>query len=916
MSFNLSGDSAACGGSIKIAKLNLANYVHWRIEMEQVLQMHGVWDVLHNPRPIVPPATLGVAQSDGAAVLADAGEQTGDRSATAVSGDAASSAAHAKKGKAPAAMAGRNQPPPATRQAAIDAQRKAEAVHELAVTAAQEWDRQKVQARGLIILALEPVHQVVGGRHSTAKGVWDALERDFRSRGMARAQVLRTLLDALKKSNTETVLEYVARARTIQWELKELGEEASDRTVLMTVLTGLPSDYHVTVGILEASDASFGDAMPKLITAEQGIAMLKARQSDPVKSTGVAFTATSNITCFGCRRRGHVQSHCRSSGSGGASRGQGRGAARGHGGPGRSGRQAGHSRGAVRNSAPRFPARDMERRSVRANPGGTNDDDLSDGTHALSAVAGERTIGSGLRAGAVTASAEVWVVDSGASHHMTGKLPMLREAERISPLRFHMANGDTRPATHSGKVLTHATTSTGTQPLVLTNVLVVPGLATNLFSVPRAARNGAHVAFTAEGVSLTAGGRELARGHSRSGVYVLDRQEAVAMTAQADDDSLKWHRRFGHAGGAAPARTPAAVDGMCADTANLPKVSGGSCMPCAVAKMTRLPFTQATDTPKRVMDLIHTDVCGHMPVESTGGSRYFVTVIDGYSHYAAVIALLSKDEAGAAVRNALLKWERATGHKVKRLRRDGGGEYTGHELSDWLRANGVDVQVTAPETPKQNGVAERYNRTLAERAVAMMEDAGLTKAMWAEAVGAANYTANRIPRTGETKIPFELFRGGKPTVANLREFGCRAVLLALKKGRRKLDPRGQAGVLVGYLPTSKAYRVRVGAKVVESRNVRVNEEEFPGLGEPTQPDIETDLEKVLAACRLVVGTGAAPSEPADKTAVAAATDDTTDDEEEGIPMGARATPDRMSEADARKEPDWPLFEEAARAKVD
>eukprot|EP00170_Pyropia_yezoensis_P002223 contig_9319_g2227 len=216
MSFTLSGGSAACGGSIKLAKLNLANYVHWRIEMEPVLQMHGAWDVLHHPRPVVPPATLGMAQSDGAAVLADAGEQTGDRSATAVSGDAASSAVHAKKGKARAAMAGKNQPSPATRQAAIDAQRKAEAVHELAVTAAREWDRQNVQARGLIILALEPVHQVVVGRHSTAKGVWDALERDYRSRAMARAQVLRTQLDALKKRNTETVLEYVARARTIQ----------------------------------------------------------------------------------------------------------------------------------------------------------------------------------------------------------------------------------------------------------------------------------------------------------------------------------------------------------------------------------------------------------------------------------------------------------------------------------------------------------------------------------------------------------------------------------------------------------------------------------------------------------------------------------------------------------------------------
>eukprot|EP00168_Porphyra_purpurea_P013691 TRINITY_DN3817_c0_g1_i1.p1 TRINITY_DN3817_c0_g1~~TRINITY_DN3817_c0_g1_i1.p1 ORF type:complete len:368 (+),score=61.07 TRINITY_DN3817_c0_g1_i1:1553-2656(+) len=347
-----------------------------------------------------------------------------------------------------------------------------------------------------------------------------------------------------------------------------------------------------------------------------------------------------------------------------------------------------------------------------------------------------------------------WLIDSGASHHMTHSLEGMLHVRKITPMRINMANGTTRLATHTGSIQIYTVTAEGTQPLMLTGALYVPGLAANLFSVPRSVKMGTHVTFSNVGVSLTFRGREMANGCARRGVYILNLGEGQAMAAAALStgadslDSLKWHRRLGHAGGAALARIPAAVDGMEANESNLRKVSSKACDACAVAKMTRLVFSPASNPPVAVLYLVHTDVCGHMPVDLTGGSRYFVTLIDGFSHYAQAISIKSKDEARTVVRDTLVQWERATGLKVKTLRRDGGGEYTGPELTQWLRSNGVTVQTTAPETPEQNGVAERYNRTLSEKAVAMMEDAGLPKAMWAEAVATANYTSNRIPRGG------------------------------------------------------------------------------------------------------------------------------------------------------------------------
>jgi len=929
MSFTVPGGGAAGGGNIRIAKLNLANYVHWRIEMEQVLQMRGAWDVLFHVRPEVPVAMVAPAPPGGMTAAAAVGTSTGAPSMTATSGDAASSM-----------QTGQGQdttgtPADAAKQAAHQAYQSAmyghnqrEAMRAQAAKSAREWDRQNVLARGLIILALEPVHQVVAGRHATAKGVWDALDRDFRSRGMARAQMLRTQLDALQKTGNETVLEFVARARTIQWELKELGEEASDRAVLMTILSGLPADYIVTAGILEANNSTLEDAMPALITAEQRIAMQRNRKGNSGRDVGAALAASASgdITCYGCGRRGHIQRHCRSSGNGDGNRAPGGGTGRGGGGPLR----ASHNRfrgGGGHNGAPRPNARAAGR--------GTRPAPNADDAHALSAIAAVETQAmAGLCTDGVPsnpATPNKWLIDSGASHHMTHSLNIMSYVKEITPMRINMANGETRLATHKGSILIYTVTAEGTRPLMLTGALYVPGLSANLFSVPKSVKMGTHVSFTDIGVSLTFRGREVANGYAHRGVYILNLGEGQAMAAASGINGLKWHRRFGHAGGAALARIPAAVDGMHADTTELRKVSGQECAACAVAKMTRLVYTPATNPPSGVLDLVHTDVCGHMPVDSTGGSRYFVTLIDGLSHYAVAIPIRSKDEAGTVVRDTLLQWERATGLKVKTLRRDGGGEYTGPELTQWLRSNGVTVQTTAPETPEQNGVAERYNRTLAEKAVAMMEDAGLPKAVWAEAVTTANYTSNRIPRVGETTTPYERFFGNKPAVADLRAFGCRAVVLALKKGRRKLDPRGQSGVFVGYSQSSKAWRVQVGAKVMESRNVRFNEDEFPSLGKTAEVGPEQDMAKVLAACRLVTGTEPEAAGISDDVAVGAADavpsadatdgsdvtiDGTSDvDDEEGAALSARASPDRMSEAEARKQPDWPLFEKAAHEEV-
>jgi len=97
----------------------------------------------------------------------------------------------------------------------------------------------------------------------------------------------------------------------------------------------------------------------------------------------------------------------------------------------------------------------------------------------------------------------------------------------------------------------------------------------------------------------------------------------------------------------------------------------------------------------------------------------------------------SKDETP----RALMKWitwsEVKTGERANILRTDGGGEYMGLEFQGWLKSRGMYYEVTNANTPQENGVVERLNRTILEMTRTMLFGSKLLKSFWTFAV---NYT--------------------------------------------------------------------------------------------------------------------------------------------------------------------------------
>lgn len=106
----------------------------------------------------------------------------------------------------------------------------------------------------------------------------------------------------------------------------------------------------------------------------------------------------------------------------------------------------------------------------------------------------------------------------------------------------------------------------------------------------------------------------------------------------------------------------------------------------------------------------------------------------------------------------------------------------------------------------------------------MLQDAGLSEELWAEAVYTANHVRNRTLSRAHGKTPLEVLTGEKPSVSHLRVFGCVCYAHVPAPKRKKLDAVAEKGVFVGYEPHTKGYRVlKPDGSIQVSRDVTFQE---------------------------------------------------------------------------------------------
>ncbi|GKE78741.1 retrovirus-related pol polyprotein from transposon TNT 1-94, partial [Tanacetum coccineum] len=104
----------------------------------------------------------------------------------------------------------------------------------------------------------------------------------------------------------------------------------------------------------------------------------------------------------------------------------------------------------------------------------------------------------------------------------------------------------------------------------------------------------------------------------------------------------------------------------------------------------------------------------------------------------------------------------------------------------------------------QNGVVERWNRTLIEATQRMLIFSKASMFLRAEAVATACYTKNRsLIHTRQNKTPYKLVHDKKPDLTFFCVFGALCYLTNNSEDLGKLQPTADIGIFVGYAPSRK-----------------------------------------------------------------------------------------------------------------
>jgi hypothetical protein len=585
----------------------------------------------------------------------------------------------------------------------------------------------------------------------------------------------------------------LAKLNETRVKLSNAGMGVSDIQYCLILLNALPKSYEVVASTLLASGPAtalkHGEITARVLNEEGRksgpSASLNAARA-PIKS-GKKKKDHSMLTCHYCNKKGHIQPDCRKKKKDDADK---KGKEEGGG--------AGGSKSANAHVLVPTTASIVE----------VNDDELEVGLY--------------------TAVRTRWMMDSGATHHMS---PHKSDFADYTPCQGTVRLGDKSAVDQVGVGSVVFKTSQGTQ-ITLTNVLHIPDVKTRFLSTRALVQRGATVVFDQGSFKIAVNQRCIASGYLEHNLYWLDASMASlnAHTRGAVTPLHTWHQRMGHMSHMAlKSYGPAATTGMDIDAsaAAIPN----ACRGCELGKSARKPFPSSGKKTSRIYEVVHSDLAGPMQTDSVQGSKYIATFLDDYSRHAVVYHLKSKDKFVQALKTFLAWGETQTSQKLRALHSDRGGEYMAGTVTQILNEKGIERHLTMPGSPQQNGKAERFNRTLMDKAMAMLHAAGMSGGFWEHAVLAALHIYNRSPtRVLSWRTPYELWNSGQvPDVSHMRIFGCLGYMHVLSDKRRKLDAKAIEVVLVGYEPGAKGYRLwdRHTHSLRLSRDVTFDESVFP-----------------------------------------------------------------------------------------
>jgi hypothetical protein len=413
-----------------------------------------------------------------------------------------------------------------------------------------------------------------------------------------------------------------------------------------------------------------------------------------------------------------------------------------------------------------------------------------------------------------------WLADSATTSHITNRRDAFTTYQLILDTSVVGVGNAKVIAEGRGTIELESNYNGHKYIICLKEVLYIPSNHNNLISLGRWDNVGGR--YTGGGgvlILITKDGKRVVKGTKvENNLYKMNLKvhypqanplKKVAVTPQTymatepGQSWETWHKRFRHTSYSRLQKLLDLdlVEGFSVDT-RTPKPD---CVTCTEAKQTEEPFKKSMNQKTEPGKLTHIDLWGKYDVQSINGNQYYLLFMDDSARYATAEYLKQKSDAVQKVIEYLVHLktqERAP----KAIRIDCSKEFVNETLQSWCHQQGIEIQMTAPYSPSQNGVAERMNRTLVKLARATIKGQKLPEFLWELAVAHAIYLRNHSYTSPlKWKTPYKIWFKRKPSISHLREFGAPVwVLLQGQHKERKMKPKSKQQAYVGYDDGSKS----------------------------------------------------------------------------------------------------------------
>jgi hypothetical protein len=408
---------------------------------------------------------------------------------------------------------------------------------------------------------------------STTKEMMDALIRLFEGNNINRRMTLRTQLKNVRMQNLETIHSYFSRVNQIKKRIETIGDTVNGEEMVMTTLNGLPRSWDAFIqGICSRrklpkfsrlwKDCNQEEARTtareeKMTDDYQALASHTMKEkSKKTPSSPKKFQKgqrnNPNIICFCCQKMGHIARKCSLI------------------------QRPREKKGDKRNHVHTTENYETPKKVAK-------EDESSDEEYVLiSALTGTFTHGS-----------DIWLVDSGASKHVTGYKDSLSNlTHKDSPHKVKLGDDYQYPIKGVGD---------SGKPMKMKEVLYVPGLKKNLLWISVLDEKGYRVAFVDGQVLMWPRQKKtfddvVVIGVQEGGLYKLKGRSYSELIHDTMKPRELWHRRFVHLHYKALPSVSKMVTGLPEIQAKPDDV----CKGCAQGKNVKHSFPNSDSRAKRV----------------------------------------------------------------------------------------------------------------------------------------------------------------------------------------------------------------------------------------------------------------------------------------------------------------------------